>query len=113
MPDAPASRPRLRTGRWIRQQRRTLGGALVFVAAIVSALAAGALAPRDPLAQEVIARLQGPGWTDDEGRIAWLGTDHLGRNILSRLGFGRRVSMLVRLTVVVGSRALALLQGLD
>ena len=112
MADAPASRPRLPPGRWIWRQRRALGGALVFVVVIVSALAAAALAPRDPLAQEVIARLQGPGWTDDEGRTAWLGTDHLGRDILSRLVYGSRVSLLVSLTSVVGSLALGLVLGL-
>jgi ABC-type dipeptide/oligopeptide/nickel transport system permease subunit len=112
MADAPTPRPRLPTGRWIRRQRRALGGALVFAGVIVSALAAGALAPREPLAQEVIARLQAPGWADDEGRIAWLGTDHLGRDILSRLVYGSRVSLLVSLTSVAGSLALGLALGL-
>ena len=98
--------------RRFRHHRRALVGTGVSLLVIGSALAAGWLAPRDPIAQEVVARLQEPGWSDGEGWIAWLGTDHLGRDILSRLVYGGRVSLLVSLTSVAGSLALGLVLGL-
>ncbi|MBI4011393.1 MAG: ABC transporter permease [Candidatus Rokubacteria bacterium] len=110
-------RPRPGGGRagWRRRllrHREALAGALLSLLVVVSALAAGALAPRDPLAQEVVARLQAPGWSDGEGWTAWLGTDQLGRDILSRLVYGGRVSLLVSVTSVAGSLGLGLALGL-
>ena len=98
--------------RWIGRHRRTLLGAALVVTVIVSAIGAGWLAPRDPLAQEILARLQPPGWSDGDGWTAWLGTDHVGRDILSRLLYGGRISLLISLTSVAGSLAIGLLLGL-
>jgi peptide/nickel transport system permease protein len=103
---------RARLPRWIGRNRRTLLGAVVVVAVIASAVGARGLAPRDPLAQEIVARLEPPGWTDGEGWTAWLGTDHVGRDILSRLLYGGRISLLVSLTSVAGSLAIGLVLGL-
>ncbi len=98
--------------RRLLRHREALAGALLSLLVVASALAAGALAPRDPLAQEVVARLQAPGWSDGEGWTAWLGTDQLGRDILSRLVYGGRVSLLVSVTSVAGSLGLGLVLGL-
>jgi len=98
--------------RWIGRHRRTLLGAALVVTVIVSAIGAGWLAPRDPLAQEILARLQPPGWSDGDGWTAWLGTDHVGRDILSRLLYGGRISLLISLTSVAGSLAIGLVLGL-
>jgi peptide/nickel transport system permease protein len=87
-------------------------GAVLLGLVVASAAAAGLLAPRDPLAQEVIARLQAPGWSDGEGWTAWLGTDHVGRDILSRVIHGGRVSLLISLTSVAGSLGLGFVLGL-
>jgi peptide/nickel transport system permease protein len=108
----PGRAPRAATRRWIGRHRRTLLGAAMVVAVIVSAVGAGWLAPRDPLAQEILARLQPPGWSDGEGWTAWLGTDHVGRDILSRLLYGGRISLLISLTSVAGSLAIGLVLGL-
>ena len=94
------------------RHRRTLLGAALVVAVIVSAIGASWLAPRDPLAQEILARLQPPGWSDGDGWTAWLGTDHVGRDILSRLLYGGRISLLISLTSVAGSLAIGLVLGL-
>ena len=98
--------------RWIGRHRRTLLGAALVVTVIVSAIGAGWLAPRDPLAQEILARLQPPGWSDGDGWTARLGTDHVGRDILSRLLYGGRISLLISLTSVAGSLAIGLVLGL-
>jgi peptide/nickel transport system permease protein len=103
-----------RPGPWRRlvRHRRAATGAVLLGLVIVSAAAAGLLAPRDPLAQEVIARLQAPGYSDGEGWTAWLGTDHVGRDILSRVIHGGRISLLISLTSVAGSLCLGFVLGL-
>src|SRR5919197_1971802 len=62
-------------------------GAAVLVAAIVVALGAPLLAPYDPLAQNLGNTLARP------GRAHWLGTDNVGRDVLSRVIWGTRVSL--------------------
>ncbi|CCH88173.1 ABC transporter ATP-binding protein, putative oligo/dipeptide transport protein (modular protein) [Modestobacter italicus] len=68
-------------------------GWLVLV--VVSSVFAGALAPHDPLAQDLDARLAGPSAT------YWLGTDELGRDLLSRILHGGGVLLLAALIPVV------------
>jgi peptide/nickel transport system permease protein len=83
-------------GRW--------GLALTLLLVIV-ALAAPWLAPANPIAQNLPARLSPPGTSH------WLGTDELGRDILSRIMFGTSVSMLVSISVVLGAGLLGLVIG--
>jgi peptide/nickel transport system permease protein len=64
---------------------------------VVLAVAAPWLAPADPTAQNLVIRLVGPSASH------WMGTDELGRDILSRVLFGARVSMLVGASVVLGA----------
>ncbi len=72
---------------------------------VLAALLAPWLAPYDPAALHLDQRLQAPG----HGFL--LGTDELGRDILSRVLFGARLSLLVAVTVVGGSLLLGLLVG--
>jgi peptide/nickel transport system permease protein len=83
-------------GRW--------GFALTLILVIV-ALAAPLLAPYDPVAQNLPARLLSP------TAAHWMGTDELGRDILSRIIFGTRVSMLVSICVVFGAGMIGLAIG--
>jgi peptide/nickel transport system permease protein len=79
---------------------------LIFAAGLIAVLAAAALgadliAPYDPVAQSVIARLRGP------SAAHWLGTDQLGRDVLARILYGARASLLacgaaVALALVLG-----------
>jgi len=62
-------------------------GAAVLLAAVAVALAAPVLAPYDPLAQDLGNALARP------GRAHWLGTDNVGRDVLSRVIWGTRVSL--------------------
>jgi peptide/nickel transport system permease protein len=81
--------------------------AVVFVAAVVLAAAlAPVIAPYDPDHVDLQNVLAGPGWAH------WLGTDALGRDLLTRLMFGARTSLIGPLIVVVGSTALGLVLGL-
>lgn len=74
-----------------------LVGTLLFVVAL-----APVIAPYDPAEPHIEARLQGP------SAEHWLGTDHLGRDLLSRAIFGARLA----LSVALPAGALALLVGL-
>ena len=83
-----------------------LAGA-VLALYLVTALGAPLLAPVDPTAGDVMVRLRPPAW-DPRGSLAHpLGTDELGRDTLSRLVYGARVT----LTVALGSTALATTVG--
>ncbi len=112
MPEAGGRERPKPAWRHLRRHRRATLGAALLLLVVASAAGAGALAPRDPLAQEVLARLEPPGWSDGEGWTAWLGTDHLGRDILSRLIYGGRVSLLISLVSVAGSLGLGFVLGL-
>jgi peptide/nickel transport system permease protein len=70
-------------------------GLTLTLAFVLAALLAPLLMPHDPLAQDVSLRLKPPGFTDPRTGAYLLGTDGLGRDILSRLIEGARVSLLV------------------
>lgn len=74
-------------------------GFLGVVMAVV--LAAPWIAPYDPLAQDILARMHGP------DAAHWLGTDQFGRDVLSRILYGGRASLLIS----AGAVAVALLAG--
>jgi peptide/nickel transport system permease protein len=78
----------------------------------LAALLAPAFSPFDPLEQNIAQRLTPPGWRDDTGQIHLLGTDHLGRDILSRILHGSRIALLVGVAAVAISGAVGLVIGL-
>ena len=84
-----------------RSNPTTAAGALICLIIIVSAVFAPWLAPYDPTEQDIMSRLQPP------GDAFLLGTDQFGRDILSRLMWGGRIS----LTVSLGAIAAAMVIG--
>jgi peptide/nickel transport system permease protein len=94
------------------RRRTALFGMLVVLGVMLAALAAPLVAPFDPLEQDIGQRLREPGWQDAQGRVHPLGTDHLGRDILSRIVFGSRIALLVGLAAVVISGVLGMVIGL-
>ena len=72
---------------------------------VLVALTAPWIAPYSPTAQDLPARLMGP------TAQHWMGTDELGRDIVSRIIFGTRVSMLVSICVVFGAGIIGLTIG--
>ncbi len=73
-----------------------------FVAALlVIAAAAPILAPLDPIRQSLRGRLAAPTWNGTDGHAHLLGTDHLGRDVLSRVIWGSRVSLLIGFAAVL------------
>src|SRR5262249_41909668 len=65
------------------------------------AMFAGVLAPYDPEIGALALRFRPPAWQAGGSIEHLLGTDHLGRDVLSRLIFGARVSMVVGFTAVM------------
>ncbi|MGA3294026.1 MAG: ABC transporter permease [Candidatus Acidiferrales bacterium] len=82
---------------FLRQSGPGRWGLALSVLLVVLALAAPWLAPSDPTVQNLPARLASPSLAH------WMGTDELGRDILSRILFGARISMLVSISVVLGA----------
>jgi peptide/nickel transport system permease protein len=89
-----------------RSSSALFGGGLVL-AMLISALGADLLAPSDPIGMQLSQRLQPP------SPSAWLGTDEFGRDVLSRVLHGGRISLLVGLIVVAISSAGGLVLGLS
>lgn len=81
----------------LRRNRAAMAGLLVVALAGLAALFAPALAPFDPVVQDTRNSLMEPIWGNPKYVRAdhLLGTDQLGRDILSRLIYGARVSMLI------------------
>ena len=76
------------------------------------AMAAPWLAPHDPTRQSLRDRLAAPTLEAPDGRARLLGTDHLGRDVLSRVIYGARVSLVVGLSAVVVGGALGATLGI-
>ncbi len=79
---------------------------------VLMALAAPLLAPHDPNEADLLLRLQPPAWLDGGDRAYPLGCDALGRDILSRLIYGSRISILVGTLVIVIATGVGILAGL-
>jgi len=80
-------------------------GVVLVVIFVILALFAPWIAPQDPAHIELPTRLSSPSTTH------WFGTDELGRDILSRVIYGSRISMLVGSSVVAVSLTLGLIIG--
>ena len=87
--------------------------AVAILALVVVAAAFGPwLAPLDPERQSIVSRLSPPGTTGPHGVTHWLGSDVLGRDVLSRLLYGARISLLVGLAAIIVGGTLGTLAGL-
>ncbi len=80
-------------------------GAVLVVVFVIFALFAPLIAPQDPASISLPTRLASVSSTH------WLGTDELGRDILSRVIYGARISMLVGISVVLTSLVIGLIIG--
>ena len=83
---------------------------LLFIAFV--AIFADLLAPHDPQIGSLARRFRPPFWQDGGSLTYLLGTDHVGRDVLSRLIYGARVSMVVGLTAVLVAGIIGTLLGI-
>jgi peptide/nickel transport system permease protein len=86
--------------RMLRHVGVTLGGG-VFLAIVVIALAAPWIAPHDPLHQDLTNRLVPPVWYEKGVWDHILGTDHFGRDYLSRIMYGARISLVIGISAML------------
>lgn len=89
-----------------------VAGSLIVTAVVLLAFFGPLISPQDPLGRNIRARFQPPGYVDASGNLYSLGNDQLGRDILSRIIAGSRVSVLVGVVSVLIAGTLGVLYGL-
>ena len=92
--EAVAPSPRALLARRVRTHPGLLAGAGIVAVLVAVAVLAPVLAPHDPYAQSLMARMEKPVFMGGTWEHP-LGTDHLGRDYLSRLIYGARISLLI------------------
>jgi peptide/nickel transport system permease protein len=110
IPPASRLRQNLEHARYVLSENPlTLIAFSMFAFLLMLAVLGSAIAPYDPLATETSVALQPPSWSH------WFGTDHLGRDILSRVIVATRLDLMIALTAValsfVAGSALGSLAG--
>jgi peptide/nickel transport system permease protein len=98
-------------GRIWRNKAVLVGGGLLLAILLV-AVFAPLLAPHDPYFQDLNNRNVPPFWHDQGGWLHPLGTDPLGRDYLSRLLYGARISLLIGVSVAIISGLIGTTMGL-
>jgi peptide/nickel transport system permease protein len=100
--------------RWLPAFRHlaTLLGAVIIGAAVLVAIFAPYLTPHDPFAQDLSQRLIPPVWMEGSQPTHLLGTDQIGRDYLSRLIYGTRISMLIGVLTVITSGVIGITLGI-
>jgi len=104
--------PALETWRDFRANRAALGGLVVMIVLALLAISADWLAPHGPNLQYRDALLAPPFWVEGGSLRFPLGTDDLGRDILSRLMYGARLSLMIGFAVVALSLVTGVMLGL-
>lgn len=97
---------------YFRENSGAVAGLVIVVLVVLAALLAPVLAPHDPTMQYREAFLKPPAWAADGSWTHPLGTDAVGRDILSRIIYGSRFSLLIGAVVVVLSLSLGVVLGL-
>jgi peptide/nickel transport system permease protein len=113
---ATLQRHPLQLPQWFKQMLRAgwpLVAAILLIGFVFIAVFGAQLAPRDPNRQSLILRLRPPLTADADGVVSFpLGTDGLGRDVLSRLLYGARISLWVGVASVVIGGGIGTLLGL-
>jgi peptide/nickel transport system permease protein len=111
----PVQAPWRRFAADFSESRLAMAGLALLALIVVLALAAPWIAPQDPydLAQlDVLDSKLPPGSRSPSGHAYWLGTDDQGRDMLSAILFGLRISLLVGVSSTLGALAIGLATGL-
>ena len=108
--DAPAVEHA--TLRRLLRLRWGVAAAAVLLLIVASAVFAPWISPHDPLAVNIRHRLAPPAWIEGGSITNALGTDQVGRDLLSRMIYGGRVSLVVGTTAVLMAATIGVLLGL-
>ena len=106
----PSAGPRSLRRLWRLKWGLAAAGVLLLI--IFVTLAAPWLAPYSPVEVDIRHRLGPPAWMEGGKTDHWLGTDQIGRDLLSRMIYGGRVSLLIGVTAVAISSTIGVLLGL-
>ena len=107
---APAAGSRV--WRKLTRSPAAIVGMLILIVVVSTALAAPWIAPHDPATQSLLRRFTPPVWTAGGNPAYPLGTDQVGRDILSRMIHGARISLLVGVLAMVVSVLVGVTLGL-
>ena len=98
-------------GRFLTDPAAVFGG-VIILGMIIAAIGAPLLAPYDPNKTALILRNTPPFWEAHGSTAHLLGTDPVGRDLLSRLIYGARISLFIGLTVTILASVFGILLGL-
>jgi peptide/nickel transport system permease protein len=112
VPAARADLDRSRAWRKLARNPGAIAGTLILLTVIVAAVAAPYVAPHDPARQSLIRRFTPPLWVQGGNPAYPLGTDQVGRDILSRIIYAARISLIVGISAVVVSLVVGVTLGL-
>ncbi len=110
--DPHTESPLRRNLRSFAANRLAVAASGIVIAFVLIAIFAPWLAPHDPYATDLFRRLQPPAWAEGGDWAYVLGCDALGRDILSRMIYGARVSIFIGATVVFVATTIGILAGL-
>ena len=94
------------------QDRMALAGLVVLTVVIAMAIFAPLVAPYDPVHKDILRRLKPPLWVAGAAPGHLLGTDALGRDVLSRIIFGARASLVIGFAVLLVAGSVGTLVGM-
>ena len=109
---APGRQEGSRAWRKLGRNPAAILGTLVLLVVVGAALTAPYVAPHDPARQSLLRRFTPPVWEKGGNGAYPLGTDQVGRDILSRLIHGARISLIVGVAAVVVSLLVGVSLGL-
>ncbi|HEY4911114.1 MAG TPA: ABC transporter permease, partial [Methylomirabilota bacterium] len=112
VPSALSDIDRSRAWRKLARNPAAIAGALILFIVIGAAVAAPYVAPHDPARQSLIRRFTPPIWVPGGNAGYPLGTDQVGRDILSRIIYGARISLVVGISAVLVSLVVGVTLGL-
>jgi ABC-type dipeptide/oligopeptide/nickel transport system permease subunit len=101
-----------RTWRKLARNPAAIAGAVILFVVIGAAVFAPYVAPHDPARQSLIRRFTPPVWVQGGNTGYLLGTDQVGRDIMSRIIYGARISLIVGVAAVLVSLTVGVLLGL-
>ena len=87
-------------------------GGFLLLCLISAAISCPVLAPYDPYKQNIMLRLLPPSWMEGGKSAHLLGTDHLGRDLLTRIMYGSRISLTVGVSAVIFQVLIGVILGL-
>jgi peptide/nickel transport system permease protein len=108
----PLARYAMAAASEVVHDRVALTAAIILGTVFMMAIFASQIAPWDPADKDVLRRLKPPFWEEGGSLQNLLGTDHLGRDVLSRLIHGARVSLLVGFAVVLFAGTVGTITGM-